>query len=197
MKKFFGRKSQDTGEAAEDPEGTGSPTNEEDAVGRPVGGDDESSSSIGTKKSARFSEETVEAKPKKGGLRFAEPPPPSQAGPSSSSSSLGKKKEKKRVVMLMDDEEGKKKAKHTTDKPKRDKKEPVPPVRICRSRECLSKRTAAQSGVRQSFHEYLGGWVTNRLSESMQNTSGLANRGGSYAHSSAKLGRDLPEGPEL
>lgn len=129
MKKFFGRKQQDVPEVpAEDPEGTLSPTNEEDTVGA-IGGADESSSSIGTKKGARFSDEVVEPKPKKGGLRFAEPPPPSQAGPSSSSSSVGKKKEKKRVVMVMDDEEGKKKAKHTTDKPKREKKEPVPPVR--------------------------------------------------------------------
>ena len=120
MKTIFGRKQQDTPDQQDDQETGGPSFNEEDAPGA-IGGvpSEESTSTVSTKKGARFSDDTVD-KPKKGGLRFAEPPPPS--------SSSGKKKEKKRVVMVMDDEEGKKKAKPTADKPKRDKKEPVPPV---------------------------------------------------------------------
>lgn len=116
MKKFFGRKQQDS----EEVESGGSPTLDEEASGVPAVPSDDGS----VKKGARFSDDVLsEPKSKKGGLRFAEPPPPS-AG---SSGSTGKKGEgKKRVVVVTEDDVGKKRSsKPSSDKKK---KEPVPPV---------------------------------------------------------------------
>lgn len=130
MKKFFARNRQDTSEGQGD-EGPSQTNDQESQEQGATGGPSEDGS---TRKGARFSDDVVEPKPKKGGLRFAEPPPPS------ASSGGGKKKDqpKKRVVVVTDEEEGgKRKTKPTSDKQK--KKEPVPPVGfMLGSNSCLA-----------------------------------------------------------